>query len=115
MFGRAYWLIVTGEVVVGLVGLVLFNAALDWPVANVPWIVLVVGVHFLLLARVWREPSIQVLGGALSVLGVIGFALAALGVSASGVRLVAGAGAGAILLGSAWWAASRPGMDAEGG
>jgi hypothetical protein len=113
MFGVAYWVVVAAEVVVGLLGLLLFNNVLDWPVANVPWIVLVVGVHFVLLARVWHEQSIQTLGVALSVLGVVGFVLAALDISVSGVRLVAGVGAGVIILGGAWWAALQSTTDAS--
>jgi hypothetical protein len=113
MFGVAYWVVVAGEVVGGLLGLLVFNSVLDWPVANVPWIVLVVGVHFVLLARVWHEQSIQTLGVALSVLGVVGFVLAALDVSVSGVRLVAGVGAGVIILGGAWWAALQSTTDAS--
>jgi hypothetical protein len=114
MFGSGYWVIVAGEVIVGLLGLVMFNTVLDWPVANVPWIVLVVGIHFVLLARVWHEQSIQALGLALSVLGVVGFVLAALNVSVSGVRLVTGVGAGVVLLGAAWWAALQSTTDTRG-
>lgn len=102
MFARRYWMVVAGEIVVGAAGVVIINAGLGWSAATVPWIALVVGGHFLLLARVWQMPEITAVGGAIALCGAAGMVLAALGVSESTVRLVSGALSGCFLLVGGW-------------
>ena len=65
---------------------------------SLPWVVIVVGVHFFPLARAFRAPFFHVLGGILVGLGVLGGALAIAGADRAVVSLVSGVGAGAALL-----------------
>ncbi|MEU9796239.1 hypothetical protein AB0E27_37700 [Streptomyces sparsogenes] len=69
--------------------------------ATVPWIALVVGLHFFGLAAVWRLAALAWLGAAMSACGAAGLALAACGSSAAAIAAVAGVAPGALLLGSA--------------
>ncbi|MEV7691655.1 hypothetical protein [Streptomyces bungoensis] len=89
------------EVVVGLTGIILINGPLRAPLATVPWIALVVGLHFFGLAAVWRLPALRWLGAAMSACGAAGLALAACGSSSATIAVVAGIAPGALLLGSA--------------
>ena len=102
MFGSRYWLVVVGEVLVGVGGLLVINAGLGWSSITVPWIALVVGVHFLALAHVWQVPEIRIVGIAIALCGVAGMVLAAFGVSEPTVRLVSGALSGCVLLVGGW-------------
>lgn len=103
-FGRGYWFVVLGEVVLLFAGVLLINRVLDHPEAAVAWVAVVVGVHFIVLARIWREALFTALGAVMTALGVIGIVLAITTDSAVAVAAVAGLGSGLALFA----AASRP-------
>jgi hypothetical protein len=107
-FGRRYGLVVMAEVTAIVAGLAVLNRVFDAPEAGVAWIALVVGVHFLPLARVWRAPHITLVGVALTALGVIGLVMAALGASDVAIATVSGVGSGVVLLGACWWGVFFP-------
>ncbi|WP_206068242.1 hypothetical protein [Nonomuraea composti] len=100
MFGRGYLVIVAAEAVLLFGGLRVL-AALGAPEqANVAWVALVVGVHFVALAPIWKAWDIAVPGVVLSLLGVAGLVLAPTSAAAwvpflsgvlSGIVLLAGA------------------------
>ncbi|WP_040684812.1 hypothetical protein [Nocardiopsis halotolerans] len=78
-FGALYGVVVALEVVLILGGIRVLRA-MDAPTqANVAWIALVVGLHFLPLARYWRARSILGAAVYLSVLGAVGLAMALTG------------------------------------
>ena len=77
-FGRGYWSIVTVEVVVGLAGAAVLTWPLDAPHAVLPWIALVVGVHFFPLGRLFGQVVIHVLGTVITACGILGLIAVAL-------------------------------------
>ena len=105
-FGRAYWLVVAGEVLAGAVGVPLLNGPLDASRAVVAWISFVVGVHFFALAIVWRRSFFHWLGGSIAVCGALGLALAAAGSSKPVVATIGGVLPGALLLTTSYWGAT---------
>lgn len=108
-FGRGYRLVVAAEVVVGAVGLAVINGRLDAPQAGVAWVALVVGLHFLGLAAVWRQPFLFWLGTAIAVCGAVGLILAAADASAAAIAAISGVVPGGLLLGAGWlFALGRP-------
>ncbi|HEX6357475.1 hypothetical protein [Actinophytocola sp.] len=98
--GRRYWNIVGIEGLALFGGLALINGVFGRPEFAVPWIALVVGVHFIALAAAWRIPLHRWLGIVQTILGLIGFALAATGAALGTVNLVAGVGSGVALYAS---------------
>ena len=68
------------------------------PEFAVPWIALVVGVHFVFLGRAWEIGLYNGLGYVQTALGLAGFALAATGAALSTVNRVAGVLSGVALL-----------------
>ncbi|MHC1557753.1 hypothetical protein ACR9E3_02295 [Actinomycetospora sp. C-140] len=98
-WGRGYWLVVAGEVVALAVGLWLVNGVLYRPDLAVVWVALVVGVHFVVLGRVWRFGRFVALGAVMTVLAVLAVLAAALTGSGLLVQLLAGVGSGVALLG----------------
>ena len=98
--GRRYWNIVGLEGLALFGGLVVINGVLARPEFAVPWIALVVGVHFVVLGQAWRIGLYRALGIAQSALGLAGFALAAAGASLATVNLVAGVLSGVALYGA---------------
>lgn len=103
--GRRYWNIVGLEGLALFGGLMLLNGVLKQPEFAVPWIALVVGVHFIALGMAWRIGLHKVLGVVQSVLGLVGFGLAGAGTAVSTVNLVAG-----VLSGVALYAAAAVGI-----
>lgn len=95
--GRRYWNIVGFEGLALFGGLVVINAALGEPKFAVPWIALVVAVHFVVLGQAWRIPLYRTLGYVQSLLGVAGFGLAATGATLNTVNVVAGVLSGVAL------------------
>jgi hypothetical protein len=65
---------------------------------SLPWVVIVVGVHFVPLGWAFRARFFHVLAGVLVALGVAGAVLALAGASSAAVSFVSGVGAGATLL-----------------
>lgn len=98
---RSYGLIVALEVVALFAGATLLGRLA--PQLSVPWVVLVVGVHFVALARWWAAQArpFAVLGAVLTVLALAGGVVGVLGGPASApvAAFVAGVGAGAVMLG----------------
>lgn len=97
-FGRGYAMIVLAEVVLLFVGIRVVAGPLGLPEAGVAWVALVVGVHFVVLARLWHLRLFDVLGAVLTVLGVLGFVLAVAGSDRMWIDIVAGVASGAVLL-----------------
>jgi hypothetical protein len=95
--GRRYWNIVGFEGLALFGGLVLINGVLGRTEYAVPWIALVVGVHFIVLGRAWRISLYAGLGLAQTVLGLAGFVLAATGAAVATVDVVAGVLSGVAL------------------
>lgn len=96
-FSRGYWVIVAIEVAALLAGLIVINAVFSMHELSVPWIALVVGVHFFGLGRIWDTGWLHLLGAVVAVLGVAGFALHAVGAPNGTVALVSGVASGAAL------------------
>jgi hypothetical protein len=94
---RGYWFVVLGEAVVLFGGLAIINNVFGAHAAAVPWIAVVVGVHFIVLARVWRIAEFTLLGVAQVVFGIAGFVLAATGGSTAATGLVSGVLSGVAL------------------
>ena len=97
MFGRGYRLVVAAEVVAGIAGLVVLRV-LDASEAGVAWVSVVVGLHFVGLAAVWRQPPLRLLGLAITACGVVGLAIAAFGGGRAPIAAVGGVLPGALLL-----------------
>jgi hypothetical protein len=95
--GRRYWNIVGLEGLALFGGLVLINGVLGQSRYAVPWIAVVVGVHFVLLGQAWRLPLHRWTGVVQTALGLAGFALAAAGAAVATVELVAGVLSGVAL------------------
>ncbi len=95
--GRRYWNIVGLEGLALFGGLVVINGALGKPEFAVPWIALVVGVHFVFLGHAWQIDLYKWLGYVQSALGLAGFVLAGTGAALSTVNLVAGVLSGVAL------------------
>lgn len=85
------------ELVLLIVGLQAVRVAGAPTQANVAWIALVVGLHFIAFAFVWREASIAVPGAIVFLLGVAGLALSATSAN-EWVPLVSGVCSGFVLL-----------------
>lgn len=94
---RRYWTIVGIEGLALMGGLFVLNAVFERPEFAVAWIAIVVGVHFIGLARVWHVNMYLWLGGVQTVLGVIGFVIGIGGGSAGTIGVVAGVGSGVAL------------------
>lgn len=110
-FSRWYWVVVAAEVVAFFAGTAVLRGPLDLPLAVLPWITFVVGVHFLGLAKVWRAPSLVWLGTGLAACGVLGLLVAVIGAGEAVVAVVAGVAPGLFLLGGSWWGAVRGGRE----
>jgi hypothetical protein len=93
---RVYWTSVAVEVVLIPVGAGVLNR-LDQAELVLPWVVLVVGVHFLPLANAFGIPRFRVLAGCLIGLAFVGGALS-LTVGAAAGTVVAGVLSGVALL-----------------
>lgn len=98
---RTYGLSVLGMVLLFPVGGLLLGGLAGRPELVLPWVVLVVGAHFLPMARAFRAPVLRAVGLALGAVAVLGAVLVlALGpgwpVSATAVA------AGFTLLAAAW-------------
>ncbi|GAA4596468.1 hypothetical protein GCM10023194_68760 [Planotetraspora phitsanulokensis] len=97
MFSRGYWLVVVAEAVLLFGGIAVLRAWGRPEQTNVAWIAFVVGVHFIVLAPVWKQWGIAVPGVILTVLGVIGLVLAATS-AVAWVPFVSGVLSGVFLL-----------------
>jgi hypothetical protein len=106
-----YWRVVAGEVAACLLGVACLAAA-GRPAYQPAWILLVVGLHFLPLARIFRIPSLFWAGVAASAVAIT----AAVTGATSGLRpsTVAGAGGGLVCLCCAAWCLRQVASAPEG-
>ena len=95
--GRRYWNIVGFEGLALFGGLVLINGMIGRSEYAVPWIALVVGVHFIVLGTAWRIGLYRSLGVVQTILGLAGFVLAATGATLATIQIVAGVLSGVAL------------------
>lgn len=109
-FGLGYWRVVAGEAVVLFVGWYALSGPLGRPEAALPWVTLVVGVHFFALAFVFRARVQHALGGGVDRLWRGGHGFGA--ERCTGLKCRCGCGsrsriraAGLQLLGSHWFRA----------
>ncbi len=105
--GRQYWMVVAVEVVALLAGLLVINGVARAHELTVPWIAVVVGLHFFAFVRMWQNRAYAVLGVVVTALGVAGFLLYANGASAVTIRVVSGIGSGVALYLAAAYALAR--------
>jgi hypothetical protein len=102
-FGSRYWLVVAGEVAAIPAGAAILRPA-GLGHAVVAWVSVVVGVHFVVLAAVWRLQLFRPLGAAIALCGVAGLIAAAVGAPTAAI-----AGVGAVLPGMLLLAAGYSG------
>ncbi|MEU0564801.1 hypothetical protein ABZ297_05280 [Nonomuraea sp. NPDC005983] len=100
MFSRGYLIVVAAEAILLFGGLRVLAAWGRPEQANVAWVALVVGVHFIALAPIWKDRSIAVPGGVLTLLGTAGLVLASTA-AVAWVPLVSGVLSGVVLLAGA--------------
>jgi hypothetical protein len=106
-FRGSYWLVVAGEAAAILAGAVLLHGPAGLPRAVVARVSVVVGVHFLVLAAIWRLPLFRLLGGGIALCGAAGLAAAAGGAATAVVAGTGGVLPGFLLLTASYWAATR--------
>ncbi len=111
-FSRGYWVVVGAEVAAFVVGNVVLSSPLERPQAVLPWVTTVVGVHFLVLATVWRAASIAWQGAALTACGVVALVLAFSSAGPAVIATVAGVVPGFLLLAGSWSGATAAKRDA---
>ena len=97
-FGRSYWLVVAGEAAAIPAGAALLNGPAGLPDAVVAWVSVVVGVHFVVLAAIWRLRLFRRLGVAITLCGIAGLAAAGAGASAAVIAVAGGVLPGLLLL-----------------
>ena len=97
-FGRGYWLVVAGEIAAIPAGAALLNGPAGLPHAVVGWVSVVVGVHFMVLAAIWRLRLLHLLGAAITLCGVAGMTAATIGAPSAVIDMVAGVLPGVLLL-----------------
>jgi hypothetical protein len=106
-FRGPYWLVVAGEAAAILGGAALLNGPAALPHAVVAWVSVVVGVHFLVLAAIWRLPLFRLLGAGIAVCGAAGMAAAAVGAATAVVAGTGGVLPGFLLLTASYWGATH--------
>ncbi|MES9538204.1 hypothetical protein [Actinomadura sp. NPDC000600] len=105
-FGPRFGLVVAAEFALIFGGIAALRA-LDAPQEiNVAWIALIVGLHFVVLARVWKRGSIAVPGVVLTGLGAAGMIMAAVS-SVEWIPFVSGVLSGITLLAGSLYGAIR--------
>jgi hypothetical protein len=114
-FSRSYWLIVAGEVIVGLGGLAILNSVLGIHDGSIAWVSLVVGVHFFGFYVIWRLPVMVWIGAGITLCGVAGLVAVGVEMSAAVIAVAAGVLPGGILLAGGWWSRLHPLPDPSPG
>ena len=97
-FGLGYWLVVAGEAVAIPAGAALLNGPAGLPHAVVAWVSVVVGVHFVVLAAIWRLRPFRLLGVAITLCGVAGMTAATYGAPPAVIEVIGGVLPGVLLL-----------------
>jgi hypothetical protein len=80
---QAFWIVVALEVVLIIGGTQLAIRGLDMPSASLPWVAIVLGVHWLVFRMVFRENVFLWLGFFTLTCGVVGLMVALTGVAGS--------------------------------
>lgn len=111
-FGRTYWAVVVAEAVALFAGLFVMNRT-GYADYGVAWVATLVGLHFLPLGRLWREPVHYVTGVLMTALGVTGLILALADTTPWVVSGASGVGAGAVLLAAAVYGVSTGGRAGQ--
>ncbi len=106
-FGGAYWLVVACELAAIPAGAAVLNGPAGLPHAVVAWVSVVVGVHFVVLAHLWRLQLFRYLGAAILSCGAAGLAAAAAGAAAAVIAVIGGVLPGALLLAAGYLGATR--------
>lgn len=96
-FGSRYWLVVAGEVAAIAAGAATLGPA-GLGHALVAWASVVVGVHFVVLAAIWRLQLFRRLGVAIALCGVAGLIAAAAGAPTAVIAGIGGVLPGVLLL-----------------
>ncbi|AXB47986.1 hypothetical protein [Amycolatopsis albispora] len=105
-FGVKYWIVVVGELVLFAAGSAVLRL-LDAPSqTGVAWVALVVGIHFIPFASIWRQRSILVPAWLLTAYGAIGLIMA-LTSAVAWIPIVSGVLSGLTLLTGSLYVASR--------
>lgn len=100
-FDRNYWLVVAAEAI-AIAGGVAVVSATGHEAARAPWVCLIVGVHFVVLGRLWHARPILALAAALSLLGLVMLIVALAGAGSAGtVTALTGLQAAAVFFASA--------------
>ncbi len=97
-FGSRYFLVVAAEVAAIPAGSALLNGLFHRPDAVVAWVSVVVGVHFIVLAAVWRMSLFRLLGAAIALCGLAGMTAAGFDEFSAAIATVGGIMPGALLL-----------------
>lgn len=97
-FGLAYWAIVALEVVLIFGGRAVIAGPLQQPRAVVPWLSLVVGLHFFAFVKIWRKMIYLWLGVLITLSAIVAFGLVGIGGTDAVVALFAGIIPGMVLL-----------------
>jgi hypothetical protein len=97
-FGGGFWLVVVGEAVAIVAGAAVLNGPAGLARAVVAWVSVVVGLHFVALAAVWRLPLLRYLGVAITLCGAAGLTAAFAGAPTAVVGLTGGVLPGVLLL-----------------
>lgn len=97
-FGRRYWFIVAVEVAAIWAGSAVLSGPADLAHAVVAWVSVVVGVHFLALAALWRLRLMRYLGIAIAMCGLAGLAAAVATAPQAAVATAGGVLPGILLL-----------------
>ena len=114
-FGPGYWLVVTGEAVAIVAGSAILTGPLGLPGHGVvAWVSVVVGVHFLSLAAIWRMRPFCVLGAAIAACGIAGLLAAGVAASATVIAAVGGVAPGVLLFTLAYWEALKSASAGQG-
>ena len=114
-FGRGYWLVVAGEAAAIPAGAALISGPAGLQHAAVAWVSVVVGVHFVVLAAIWRLPLFRYLGVAMALCGIAGLSAAAAGASVAVTAGVGGVLPGALLLAAGSWGAAHARLASRAG
>ena len=102
---RGYGFTVLAEVLAILVGSRVLAGVFDLAEETLPWVATVVGVHFVLFARIFKESIFAVLGIPMTVCGVVGVAIAVSGVGRLPITIVGGIAPGVNMLAAVGWSA----------
>ncbi len=77
----------------------------DRTTVSLPWVAVVLGVHFVIFAPIFKEPVFAWFGVPIAVLGLVGLGLALANAGTSTIGVVAGIIPGTIMFAAVAWSA----------